>query len=194
MARERENAKAKKYPYGGGRVEGNLAYDFDYEERLTRRNESRREERTQSASASAPAPRRHQKVQTTVRTRERQRVSPAALVGFTALAAMIVVLIMSYAQLTAISSNVVSMQKELAALEEEHVALLTQYEKTFDLATIKEAAEAAGMAKPSASQIYYVDLSAPDSVVVYQQAGTSVLSRVFTSLGRGACSVVEYFK
>ena len=192
MARRREDAQAKKYPYGGGRVEGNLAYDFDYEEKRERHTERRTEHRAEEKIA----PRRQQepKVQTTVRTRPRQRVSHIALVGFAALAAMVLVLLMSYAKLATISSNVVSMKNELTTLQSEHVALLTRYEQTFDLSAIKEAAEATGMAKPSASQIFYVDLSEPDSVVVYQQGDANVLSRVFTSLGHGMCSVVEYFK
>ena len=85
------------------------------------------------------------------------------------------------------------MQKQLSTLQDEHVTLLTQYERTFDLTSIKEAAAAAGMYKPSASQINYIDLSAPDSVEVYDSADVNVLSRVFTSLGRGVGSVVEYF-
>lgn len=188
MTRRRESAEAKKYPYGGGRVEGNLAYDFNYEEKRTQRAERRTEEKPRKAQQQEP------KAQTTVRTRARQKVSLTALAGFTALAAMVLVLVMSYAKLTAISSNVVLMKNELTALQSEHVALLTRYEQTFDLSAIKEAAEATGMAKPSASQIFYVDLSEPDSVVVYQQDGSNVLSRVFTSLGHGMCSVVEYFK
>lgn len=188
MARRREDAEAKKYPYGGGRVEGNLAYDFDYEEKRTRRTERRAEEQPRKVQQRKP------QVQTTVRARERQRVPLTALAGFAALAALVLLLIMSYARLTAISSNVVSMKNELTALQSEHVALLTRYEQTFDLSAIKEAAEATGMSKPSASQIYYVDLSEPDSVVVYQQDSGNVLSRVFTSLGHGMCSVVEYFK
>lgn len=188
MAREQR----RKYPYGGGRVEGNLAYDFDYEQRREQREQPRRTENAEPAPV--PRARKERRTQTTVRTRERQKVSFAALLGFTALAAMVVMLVMSYAQLTRISDNVVSMKRELSALQEERVSLLTQYEKTFDLATVKEAAEAAGMSKPSASQIYYVDLSAPDSVVIYQQAEANVLSRIFTSLGHGVCSVVEYFR
>ena len=35
---------------------------------------------------------------------------------------------------------------------------------------------------------------AADSVVVYQQESTNVLSKVFASLGNGVCAVVEYFK
>ena len=188
MARRRESEKAKKYLYGGGRVEGNLAYDFDYEEKRTQRPERRAEEKPRKAQQREP------QVQTTVRTRPRQRVSLTALAGFAVLAAMVLVLVMSYAKLTAISSDVVSMKNELTALQSEHVTLLTRYEQTFDLSAIKEAAEATGMSKPSASQIFYVDLSEPDSVVVYQQDGGNVFARAFTSLGHGMCSVVEYFK
>ena len=184
----RQSAETKKYPYGGGRVEGNLAYDFDYEEKRKQRVERRAEEKPRKVQ------RQEQVVQTTVRTRTRQKVSPTALVGFAALAAMVLLLVMSYAKLTAISTNVVSMKNELTTLQSEHVKLLTRYEQTFDLSAIKEIAEATGMAKPSASQIFYVDLSEPDSVVVYQQGGGNMLGRAFTSLGHGMCSVVEYFK
>ena len=86
------------------------------------------------------------------------------------------------------------MQRRLSTLEEDYVSLLSRYERTFDLTAIKEAAEAAGMAKPSASQIYYVDLSAPDSVVLHARADESVLGRVFTAVGRDVVSIVEYFK
>jgi len=55
------------------------------------------------------------------------------------------------------------------------------------------AAAAAGMNKPSSSQINYIDLSAPDSVELCEAQNVSVLSRVFTSLGQGVFSVVEYF-
>ena len=54
-------------------------------------------------------------------------------------------------------------------------------------------AEAAGMSKPSGSQIYYIDLSEGDSAVVYQQEETNVLSRLLTSLNHGIYAVVEYF-
>ena len=59
---------------------------------------------------------------------------------------------------------------------------------------VQEAAEAAGMAKPSSSQIYYVDLSAPDNVVLYARAGENALSRAAASMGQGVASIVEYFK
>lgn len=194
----RRDTEKLKYKYGGGRVVGDLAYDLNYEEpRRARRAEPRtrvetgyREERR---AEPVRAPRRTAAPSARPRVRERQKVSGVLLLGFSALAAMVVLVLMSYAQLTSISSDVVGMQKELKTLQTEHVALLTQYERTFDLETVKAAAAAAGMNKPSSSQINYIDLSAPDSVEVCETQNVSVLSRVFTSLGQGVCSVVEYF-
>ena len=182
--------KQQNMRYHGGRVVGNLAYDPAYEERQRR---LRREQEHEREEFIRPPQRRAQPKAAPVR-RQREKVSLGALCGFAALAAMVALMIMCRAQLTAISADVVSVQKEIAALEDEHVALLTRYEKTFDLTTIKEAAAAAGMSKPSASQVYYIDLSESDSVVVYQQESTNVLSKVFASLGNGVCAVVEYFK
>ena len=172
--------------YRGGRVVGNLAYDERYAERRAPRRES--EQREQPREEFIRPPRRQEKKTARPRVRERQRVSGVLVLGFAALAALVVVVLMSYAQLTSISADVVSMQKELKTLDAEHVALLTQYERT-----VKAAAVAAGMNKPSSSQINYIDLSAPDSVELCEAQNVSVLSRVFTSLGQGVFSVVEYF-
>lgn len=184
--------KQQNMRYHGGRVVGNLAYDPAYEERQRRLRREQEHERQREKFIRPPQHKEQHKA-APVR-RQRERVSLGALCGFAALAAMVALMIMCHAQLTAISADVVSVQKEIAALEDEHVALLTRYEKTFDLTTIKEAAAAAGMSKPSASQVYYIDLSESDSVVVYQQESTNVLSKVFASLGNGVCAVVEYFK
>ena len=151
--------------YRGGRVVGNLAYDERYAERRAPRRES--EQREQPREEFIRPPRRQEKKAVRPRVRERQRVSGVLVLGFAALAAMVVVVLMSYAQLTSISADVVE--------------------------TVKAAAVAAGMNKPSSSQINYIDLSAPDSVELCEAQNVSVLSRVFTSLGQGVFSVVEYF-
>ena len=187
MADRRE--QSMRYRRYSGRVNGNLAYDPAYEERRARVHEPQRE-REEFIRPPQPKPQ-----QGSAHARRRsEKLSLGTIAGFLALAAMVALMIFCRAELTALSADVVSMQKELAALEDEHVVLVTKYEKTFDLATIKEAAAAAGMSKPSASQVYYIDLSEADSVVVYQQQHTNTLSRVFTSLGQGLCAVVEYFK
>ena len=105
-----------------------------------------------------------------------------------------IVVLMGYIQLTIISDEVVSLQNQLEELQTENVTLTAQHEQMFDLATVKEVAEAAGMSKPSSSQIYYIDLSEGDSAVVYQQEESNLLSRLLTSLNHGIYAVVEYFE
>ena len=169
-----------------GYTDGSLAYDLDALARERALEEAGRVEEDRREPAAAP---RRQPV-----ARPVAKLSPLVLACAALLAGLVVVLLMGYVRLTEVTADITQLKREMSQQEERHVALLTQYEKTFDLASIKEAAEAAGMSKPSASQIYYVDLSAPDSVVVYQQSGTNVLSRIFTSRGHGVCSVVEYFR
>ena len=178
-------------------VQGSAAYDYDALERERERERSRREYVSQPVetpprreTATRQTPRRL----TAPKHRERQHISFFAVLGFAAAGALVVMLLLNYAQLAAISNSVVSMKNEIADLQEEHVALVARYERTFDLTAVKAAAEAAGMAKPSASQIYYVDLSAPDNVILYRQKPANALSRVFTSLGQDVVSMVEYFK
>ena len=165
-------------------VYGNLAYDLDTLASQRQLEEAARPER-QSQPQQAP---RHRTA-----ARPRQRVSPLALCAVGALAAMAVVLVMGYIQLTIISDEVVSLQNQLEELQTENVTLTAQHEQMFDLATVKEVAEAAGMSKPSSSQIYYIDLSEGDSAVVYQQEESNLLSRLLTSLNHGIYAVVEYF-
>ncbi len=176
-------------------VSGNLAYDYDLLEREERRRREReaREIAERRAREEALLRAARRRAELLPRHREQIRVSPLAVLGFVTIAAVAVMLLMSYAQLAAISNQVVHEQKTLASLEEEHVKLVSRYERTFDLAAIKEAAENAGMAKPSSSQIYYIDLSAPDNVVLYQHE-ENVLGRVTASMGRNVASIVEYFK
>ena len=129
-----------------------------------------------------------------MQTRERQKLSVLTVLGFGAAAALAVLVLMSYIQLMGISNSVVSLKSQLEDLETENVTLTTQYERMYDLSTVQEAAEAAGMSKPSGSQIYYIDLSDGDSAVVYQQKEPDVLSRLLTSLHHGVYAVVEYFE
>ena len=58
---------------------------------------------------------------------------------------------------------------------------------------VKEAATEAGMSQPSDSQIYYIDLSEPDSATVYSQE-ESGFGKILSMLGQGICTVVEYFR
>ena len=170
-------------------VNGSLAYDLDYEIRERELRHAGEAPRRQEAVKEQPKVRPEPQVA----VRERQRLSLLTAVGFVTVVAMAVMVLTSYIQLMVLSSGTVELKKQMTALEAEHVSLTAQYEQLFDRATVKEAAEAAGMAKPSASQVYYIDLSSGDSAVVYQTEEPSVLSRLLTSLNHGVYAVVEYF-
>ena len=113
-------------------------------------------------------------------------MSVLSVLGFGAVAALAVLVLMSYIQLTALSADMVSLQSQLSQLQTENVNLTAQHEQMFDLDTVKEAAEAAGMSKPSSSQIGYIDLSEGDSAVVYQQGEPNLLSQLLSSLNHGS--------
>ena len=171
-------------------VYGSLAYDLD-----TLARERQLEEAGEMPQRTAQ-PERQPQTQTRRRpqAQAQAKARPSALTvgGIVAVCALVMVLLLGYVQLTAVSNNVSTIKKELAALEDEHVALLTEYEKTFDLATIKAAAEEAGMSKPTAGQIQYIDLSGADSAVVYGDE-PGVMEKAASSLKEGALSLWEYF-
>ena len=172
-------------------VYGDLAYNLDLEVRERALRHAGETPRHQTAAQAAEKPQVRRIAQT--RVRQRQHLSLLSVVGFGAVATLAVLVLMSYIQLTALSADMVSLQSQLSQLKTENVSLTAQHEEMFDLDTVKEAAEAAGMSKPSNSQIYYVDLSDGDSAVVYQQEEPGVLSRLLTSLNHGIYAVVEYF-
>ena len=183
-------AEFKKKP--NSPVYGNLAYDLDAlvrERALEEAGRMPEQPRPQPQRRSEPAQRPRQQAA----AQPKVQVSPLVLGCVAVLAVMVVALLMGYVKLTQISGNISDMKQEMNRLNTEHVGLLTEYEQTFELATVKEVAEAAGMSKPSASQVYYIDLSSGDSAVVYQTEEPSVLSSLLTSLNHGVYAVVEYF-
>ncbi len=188
---QKKPARRREIPYSGGRVVGNLAYDYDYDRELTRR--SAPQKKSAPPPERRPQPKAKPAARPVVRVRERECISPVIVVGLAALCALVMLLLSGYAQLAVTSAEVVALQNELSELQDENVTLLTAYEKTFDINTVKDAARAAGMTEPSASQISRIDLSEPDSVVIYETQEASLFSRVFTSLGQSVRGVVEYF-
>lgn len=179
------------YQQNGRAVDGSLARDLDWAVRERELQHAGEESRYQEREAVRQQPKVHAAPR--VQVRERQQVSVFTLLGFTAVIGMAVLMLMSHIQLTAIASDTVALKNQLETLETEYVGLTAQYEQMFDLTTVREAAEAAGMTKPSASQICYLDISGGDTAIVYQKEDPSVLTSVLTSLNHGVYAVVEYF-
>ena len=157
-------------------VYGNLAYDLDTLASQRQLEEAARPER-KSQPQQAP---RHRTA-----ARPRQRVSPLALCAVGALAAMAVVLVMGY---------ISDLQEQASQLEDQRVSLVMDYERTFDMAKIKEAAEAAGMKKPTAGQVEYVELGGGSKAEVYQAESDSLLSQLTRSVKNSVGALVEYFR
>ena len=166
-------------------VNGSLAYDLDYAVR----------ERALRHAGEAPKAREKAKVYEAPRVllRARQVVSPLAVLSVAAIMGLALLVLMSYVQLTMLSADTVKLQSQLEELESENAALTAQYQRVFDMASVKEAAEAAGMSKPSSTQMSQLDLSAGDSAVAYRQKEPGLFSRILSSLHGGVYAVVEYF-
>ena len=162
------------------RLESRGQLDFDQQYRRRRETEAERlsRRRAQAKAAVRPA----------------QRVSFAAVLGFAFVGALMVATLLCYVRINSISRSIVSMKERISVLQVEQVALLTQYEQAFDLSSVKEAAEAAGMTIPSESQIYYIDLPGEDQAVSYTGRDGGLLDRVLTGLSRAMYAVVEYFQ
>lgn len=176
--------------YHHGATYGSLAYDLDALAREKQLDEAGKlpQKKVRPAQPEVQPVQRRQTA-----ARAAVRPSPVLLLGTVLVVGMVIALMLCYVKLTGISDNVSSIKREISALEEEHVALLTAYERTFNLATVKAAAEAAGMSKPSSGQIQYIDLSGADSVEVYAAGGAAALNG-FTEKAESLWAyVLEYF-
>ena len=172
-------------------VYGSLAYDLDalvVERQLDEAGIIHPEPERRAEEEIVRRPRQEQAV------KPKAQVSPLVLGSVAVLATLVVVLLLGYVQLTAVSTSVAEMKSEMEVLSDEHVGLLTKYEQTFEMAAVKEMAEEAGMSKPSVGQIEYVDLGGADSAVVYTADKTNAMDRFFQWVEERAMAVVEYFR
>lgn len=178
--------------YHHGATYGSLAYDLDALAREKQLDEAGKLPQKKKVRPAQPEVQPVQRRQSAARAAVRP--SPVLLLGTVLVVGMVIALMLCYVKLTGISDNVSSIKREISALEEQHIALLTEYERTFDLAAVKAAAEAAGMSKPSSGQIQYIDLSGADSVEVYAAGGAAALNG-FTEKAESLWAyVLEYFR
>lgn len=146
-----------------------------------------------------PRPKQRERVhrraltRTRVQVREAGQVAPFAVVGFLAVAVFAALLLLSYVQYTVLSGEMVSLRSEMTTLEKESATLSAQYEKVFDMQSI-EAAVGDTMTRPTSDQILYIDLSEPDTVVVYGEDGNGGLLGALREIGGVLGEIVEYFR
>lgn len=108
-------------------------------------------ERDRKVRESAEERRREQERQEAVkRAKEAQSVSVFAVIGYIAVAAMMVFVLSGYIHLTEVSAEITSLKKEISLLETEQRRLSVEYETTFNTNRIAEYATGVlGMTKLS---------------------------------------------
>lgn len=107
-------------------------------------------------------------------------------------AAFVVMILISYAQLVIANDEVVSLRSELNQLQAEETQLMAQYELAYDLQEIESQMVSSGkMSKIQGWQTYTLELSEPDSVEYYQ--GWDIKERVTEFASGLVTAVKEYF-
>ena len=185
MASRRRSNRASYRTYG------NVAYAPAYDGSAVR--VPKREELPPQPKVR-PKERKRALTRTRVQVREAGEVSLFAVIGFVAVGIFVALLMWSYSQYVVASDQLVSLRGELSQLQEENVLLSAQYEKVFDMDRI-QAAVGDTMVRPTGDQIVYLDLSEPDSVVLY---GEEDAARGPMGLLEGiqdiADSILSYFR
>ncbi|MDF2838675.1 MAG: hypothetical protein K0S60_378 [Evtepia sp.] len=104
--------------------------------------------------------------------REPGKIAPFAVVGLLAVCLLTILMLSQYASLVGVNDTAVGLKKDLETLKTEEAKLLTQYELAYDLQAIEQDLLASGeMIKPQNSQVQMIELTEPDSVEYYQNAG-----------------------
>lgn len=143
---------------------------------------------------ASPRVREETLTRTRVKVRQAGEIAPFGVVGFAAVGVMAALVIMSYAQCIVANDQVATLRNELSDLQDQHVTLSAQYEQVFDMERIQQAVGDT-MIRPTGDQVVYLDLSQPDSVVLYEeQERTPGIAGMLEGLADIAASFVEYFR
>ena len=173
---------------------GSVAYAPAYEGgaiRLPRREE---EQHRRPQPKQREHVRRQELKRAQVQVRQAGHVAPFAVIGFLAVAAFAVLLLLSHVQYTVLNGEVASLHSQMTKLQTENATLSAQYEKVFDLDTIQNTVGDT-MVRPTGDQVVYIDLSEPDSVVLYgQEEGQGGLSGAIQSVKTIVGDMIEYFR
>lgn len=138
-------------------------------------------------------PRHQELARPKVEVRQAGKVSLFAVAGFATVAVLAVFILMSYVQLATVSGEVVALGNEMARLQSEEAVLRARYELAYDVGAIESAVTADGsMSRPQLGQMVYVDMTEPDSVVVYEQS-PEVETGFWDSARQAVGNLLSYF-
>ena len=175
------------------RTDGNAALQPEVEQEPAR-SPSRREQirgntvrRPEPVRVPRTVPRRRPAPRPDVQVRTQSAFSPFAVVGLFSVLVCTLLLVISTAQLAEVNNEIVDKRSELASLQDESLMLQAKYELVFDLEAIEKMFLSNGsMVRAGTGQTVYLDLSAPDSVIYYDEAGEglpALLQRLEQRLG-----------
>ncbi|MEG0765405.1 MAG: hypothetical protein RR403_05100 [Pseudoflavonifractor sp.] len=188
-------AVAKRTKYQNPRATyGSVAYDLDYAETVAHPSRG-------GAEVLQPRPlvktREHAVARPRVRVREAGKISLFAVTGFLAVGVFAVLLLMSSIQMTSLSDDIAGLNRQMSTLQSEETKLRTQYELAFDLTEIEaKMTQTGAMVKPQSGQVLYLDLSEPDSVVLFEDPQTPLAGAesIFNAVKQVFENMVEYFR
>lgn len=173
---------------------GSMAYDLGYAG--TAGKTLRRGEETLQPRPLV-RPRERAVARPKVRVREAGQISIFAIAGAAAVFVFAVLVVMSCIQLNTLSEDIAGLKTQLSTLQSQESRLRTEYELAFDLSMIEAKVTSDGsMVKPQAGQILYLDLSEPDSVILFHEEETPMKGAEGALAGIREIfeNVVEYFK
>lgn len=131
---------------------------------------------------------------TQVQVRQAGKVSPFAVIGFLAVGVFAALLLLSYVQYAMLTDQMVGLRSQVSVLQAENASLTAQYERVFDMERI-QAAVGDTMIRPTAAQVVYIDLSEPDSVILYNgQTGVNGVQGFVVSAKEILDDLLEYFR
>lgn len=156
------------------RTYGNIAYQPNYDGSAVRAPK-RREQYPQPERKPQVKPRRRVLRRPKIQVREAGAFAPFAVIGFAAVAILAAFLLVENARLMIVNDQMVALRSDLKVLQEEQATLIAQYELTYDLNEIESQLTADGsMVKPQPSQMTYLDVSGPDSMVLFEGRETGL--------------------
>ena len=166
-------------------------------------------ERPAKETVEAPKPKQEQQQQEHQQQRQRQAFwkkakreakpvavtafAPKAVAGILVVAVVVMMMLISHAQLVMVNDQAVSLRSELSQLQSEGTKLKVKYELTYDLQEIETQMLTSGqMTKIQNWQTYVLELSEPDQVEYYQSHG-GLAERTLNAARNFASAVKEYF-
>jgi len=140
-------------------------------------------------------PRRRVVARPKIRVREAGQVSVFAVAGFLAVGICAILLLLCYIELASVSDEVVALRGQLDGLKEEGAELRAQYELAYDLNNLEKTLTQSGkMIRPQNGQIFYIDLSEPDSVVRFDEEPAQGAGGALESVKQLIASILAYFQ